>query len=201
MSRYSGYGHTLPLGGYIRPPPLCDKGCRFSPSHRVHSEPREPPPEPLRGWPGRPSDPLCSQEGHSGRPPLTPSRPSVRAKRVHLQLRLRVRLVRCGEQPSRKPPPLTRKSAPNPNTPKGCLGVPRRTLWAASEVPRHTPTGHLDGGRARSAALDLRRGASKCHLDLRRGDPSTSVENSRRSSRSPLRILDGPPPTLWPCIY
>ena len=66
-------------------------------SQRVHSEPREAPPGAAQRVTRRPSDPLCSQEGHFGRPPLTPRRPSVRAKRVHRRLRLRAgQPVWCG---------------------------------------------------------------------------------------------------------
>ena len=39
--------------------------------------PREAPLEPYRGWPGRPSDPLCRQGGGRTWPPLSPARPSV----------------------------------------------------------------------------------------------------------------------------
>ena len=44
-------------------PPLRAKGRRPGPPQRVDSEPREALPKPLRGWPGRPSDPLCQPRG------------------------------------------------------------------------------------------------------------------------------------------
>ena len=54
-----------------------EKERRIGAPQRVPSVPREASSSPLRGWPGRPSDPLCSQAGLSHGHPQTPPGPSV----------------------------------------------------------------------------------------------------------------------------